>query len=52
VAAAARETVQAAIAQGHTAEDFAILLQLQAHNSALELIPESTPVDDGLGNRE
>ena len=52
VAAAARETVQAAIAQGHTAEDFAVLLQLQAHNSALELIPESTPVDDGLGNHE
>ena len=52
VAVAARETVQAAIAQGHTTEDFAILLQLQAHNSALELIAETTPVDDGLGNHE
>lgn len=49
VAAAARETVQAAIAQGHTAEDFAVLLQLQAQNSALALSPEDTPVDDGLG---
>lgn len=52
VAAAAREAVQAAIAQGHTTQDFAILLQLQAHNSALNLIPEDTPIDDGLGNRE
>jgi 3-hydroxyisobutyrate dehydrogenase-like beta-hydroxyacid dehydrogenase len=50
VAAAAREAVQAAIAQGLTDQDFAILLQLQAHNSALELVAEDTPVDDGLGN--
>lgn len=49
VAAAARETVQAAIAQGFTTQDFAILLQLQAHNSALELVAEDTPTDDGLG---
>lgn len=52
VAAAAREMVQAAIAQGHTKEDFAVLLQLQAHNSALQLIPEDTPIDDGLGTNE
>ena len=52
VAAAARETVQAAIAQGHTAEDFAVLLQLQAHNSALKLVPEDAEIDDGLGARE
>lgn len=51
VAAAARETVQAAIAQGHTTEDFAVLLELQARDSGLELAPESTPVDDGLGTR-
>lgn len=49
VAAAAREMVQAAVAQGHTAEDFAILLELQARNSGLDVVPEDTPVDDGLG---
>jgi 3-hydroxyisobutyrate dehydrogenase-like beta-hydroxyacid dehydrogenase len=49
VASAARESVQAALAQGHTTEDFAILLQLQAHNSGLALVAEDTPVDDGLG---
>jgi 3-hydroxyisobutyrate dehydrogenase len=52
VAAAARETVQAAIAQGHTVEDFAVLLQLQARNSALKLVPEDVEIDDGLGARE
>jgi 3-hydroxyisobutyrate dehydrogenase-like beta-hydroxyacid dehydrogenase len=49
VASAARESVQSALAQGHTTEDFAILLQLQAHNSGLALVAEDTPVDDGLG---
>lgn len=49
VAAAARELVQAAIAQGRTTEDFAVLLELQARESGLELKPETTPVDDGLG---
>ena len=52
VTAAARETVQAAIAQGHAAEDFAVLLQLQAHSSALKLVPEDVEIDDGLGARE
>jgi 3-hydroxyisobutyrate dehydrogenase len=49
VAAAAREPVQAAIAQGRTSEDFAVLLELQARASGLELVAEDTPVDDGLG---
>ncbi|HEV7207662.1 MAG TPA: NAD(P)-dependent oxidoreductase [Mycobacteriales bacterium] len=49
VAAAAREAVQAAIAQGRTAEDFAVLLELQAAASGLQLVAEDTPVDDGLG---
>ncbi len=49
VAAAAREPVQAAVARGRTDEDFAVLLELQAANSGLDMKPESTPVDDGLG---
>lgn len=49
VAAAARETVQAAIAQGRDKEDFAVLLELQANASGLDLKPEDTVVDDGLG---
>jgi 3-hydroxyisobutyrate dehydrogenase-like beta-hydroxyacid dehydrogenase len=47
--AAAREPVQSVIAQGRTAEDFAVLLELEAGNSGLSLTPEETPVDDGLG---
>lgn len=49
VASAAREPVQSAIAQGRDKEDFAVLLDLQAHNAGLELVAEDTPVDDGLG---
>jgi 3-hydroxyisobutyrate dehydrogenase-like beta-hydroxyacid dehydrogenase len=48
VVAAAREPVQAAIAQGHGAEDFAVLLELQAAASALNLALEDVVVDDGL----
>jgi 3-hydroxyisobutyrate dehydrogenase len=47
--AAAREPVRSVIAQGRTAEDFAVLLELEAANSGLSLTPEETPVDDGLG---
>jgi len=49
VASAAREPVQAAIAQGRTTEDFAVLLELQARASGLELVSEDVEVDDGLG---
>jgi 3-hydroxyisobutyrate dehydrogenase len=49
VAAAAREPVQAAIAQGRDTEDFAVLLELQARNSGLELLSEDETIDDGLG---
>ena len=49
VAAVAREAVQAAIAQGRTAEDFAVLLELEARASGFTPVPEDTPVDDGLG---
>jgi 3-hydroxyisobutyrate dehydrogenase-like beta-hydroxyacid dehydrogenase len=50
VVAAAREPVQAAIAQGRGDEDFAVLLELQAVASALDLAPEDVTVDDGLGS--
>jgi 3-hydroxyisobutyrate dehydrogenase len=49
VAAAAREQVQAAVAQGRTDEDFAVLLELQAAASGLRISAEDVPVDDGLG---
>jgi hypothetical protein len=48
VTSAARETVQAAMAQGRTTEDFAVLLELQARNTGLELVSEDVEVDDGL----
>ncbi|MQA73441.1 MAG: NAD-binding protein [Solirubrobacterales bacterium] len=49
VAAAARELVQALIAQGYTEEDFALLLDQQAKLSGLELESEHAAVTDGLG---
>jgi 3-hydroxyisobutyrate dehydrogenase len=49
VAAVAREAVQAAIAQGHDAKDFAVLLEIQAAASGLAMQPENVEVDDGLG---
>jgi 3-hydroxyisobutyrate dehydrogenase len=51
VVAAARETVAAAVAQGRVAEDFAVLLELQARASGLQIAPEDADVDDGLGGR-
>jgi 3-hydroxyisobutyrate dehydrogenase len=48
VAAAAQQTVQALIGSGHTEEDFAALLELQARLSGLELASEDADVDDGL----
>jgi 3-hydroxyisobutyrate dehydrogenase len=52
VTSAAREPVQAAIAQGRTTEDFAVLLELQARASGLTLTPENVVVDDGLSAAE
>jgi 3-hydroxyisobutyrate dehydrogenase-like beta-hydroxyacid dehydrogenase len=49
VVAVAREAVQAAIAQGHDAKDFAVLLEVQAAASGLTMRPEDVEVDDGLG---
>jgi 3-hydroxyisobutyrate dehydrogenase len=48
VVTAAREPVQAAIAQGRTGEDFAVLLELAAHAAGLTLTPEGIDIDDGL----
>lgn len=49
VATATAQLVQASVSSGRVEEDFAILLDLQAANSALELKPENVEVDDGLG---
>ncbi|MGY1601228.1 NAD(P)-dependent oxidoreductase [Geodermatophilus sp. SYSU D00815] len=49
VAAATAQAVQASVSSGRVTEDFAILLDLQARSSGLELMPEDVPVDDGLG---
>jgi 3-hydroxyisobutyrate dehydrogenase-like beta-hydroxyacid dehydrogenase len=48
VAAATAQAVQASVSSGRVEEDFAVLLDLQAHNSGLSLTPENVPVDDGL----
>jgi 3-hydroxyisobutyrate dehydrogenase len=52
VGAAARECVQALVDNGYTDVDFAALIELQALGSGLDLIPEETPVADGLGPSE
>ena len=49
VAAATAQAVQASVSSGRVDEDFAVLLDLQAHNSGITLEPENVPVDDGLG---
>jgi 3-hydroxyisobutyrate dehydrogenase-like beta-hydroxyacid dehydrogenase len=48
VTAATAQAVQAAVSSGRVEEDFAILLDLQAHNSGITLEPRNVPVDDGL----
>jgi 3-hydroxyisobutyrate dehydrogenase len=52
VAAATAQAVQASVSSGRVEEDFAILLELQAHNSGITLESENAPVDDGLGAAE
>jgi len=49
VAAATAQLVQALVSEGHTTQDFAMLLEQQARASGLALTSEETPVDDGLG---
>ncbi len=48
VAATTSQIVQASVSTGRVDEDFAILLDLQAASSGLELKPENVVVDDGL----
>jgi 3-hydroxyisobutyrate dehydrogenase len=48
VSAATAQAVQASVSSGRVDEDFAILLDLQAHNSGITLTPEDVEVDDGL----
>jgi 3-hydroxyisobutyrate dehydrogenase len=52
VAAAAQQTVQALIGSGHTEEDFAALLEMQARASGLDLVSENADIDEGLEVRE
>jgi 3-hydroxyisobutyrate dehydrogenase len=49
VTAVTAQLVQASVGSGRVDEDFAILLDLQAAASGLELKPENAAVDDGLG---
>jgi len=46
--AATAQLVQASVGSGRVSEDFAILLDLQAAASGLQLEPEDVQVDDGL----
>jgi 3-hydroxyisobutyrate dehydrogenase len=52
VATAAQQIVQTLIGRGHTDDDFAALLELQAEASGIELRSEDVPVSDGLGPPE
>jgi 3-hydroxyisobutyrate dehydrogenase len=50
LAAITAQLVQGTVSSGRVTEDFAVLLDQQAAASGLELKPEDTPVDDGLGS--
>jgi 3-hydroxyisobutyrate dehydrogenase-like beta-hydroxyacid dehydrogenase len=52
IAAATAQLVQETVSSGRITEDFAILLDQQAAAAGLELKPEETPVDDGLGTAD
>jgi len=49
VAAITAQLVQASVSSGRVNEDFAVLLDLQAASSGLELKSEDLEIDDGLG---
>jgi 3-hydroxyisobutyrate dehydrogenase len=49
VAAAALQSVQTMIGHGHTDDDFAALIEVQARASGLDIAPEDAEVTDGLG---
>jgi 3-hydroxyisobutyrate dehydrogenase-like beta-hydroxyacid dehydrogenase len=48
LAAAAQQAVQALMDAGYDDVDFMALLELEARESGLELVPENVPVSDGL----
>jgi 3-hydroxyisobutyrate dehydrogenase len=50
VAAAALQAVQTMIGHGHTGDDFAALIEVQARASGYEIASEDAEVDDGLGS--
>ncbi|HVD27326.1 MAG TPA: NAD-binding protein [Mycobacteriales bacterium] len=50
VVAAAQQAVQALIGSGYEDVDFAALIELQARQSALDLVSEDAPVPDGLSD--
>jgi len=52
LAAITAQLVQASVSSGRITEDFAVLLDLQAASSGLELEAEGVEVDDGLGGDE
>jgi 3-hydroxyisobutyrate dehydrogenase len=52
VAALTASLVQASVGSGRVDEDFAILLDLQAAASGIELKPENVAVDDGLSGTD
>jgi len=49
LASLTRELVQGLMGNGHSEQDFASLLLMQAKASGMELKPENVPVEDGLG---
>ena len=49
VAAITAQLVQASVSSGRVTEDFAVLLDMQAASSGLELKSEDVEIDDGLG---
>ncbi|MEV0596002.1 NAD(P)-dependent oxidoreductase [Nonomuraea cavernae] len=51
VTALTAQLIQASVGAGRADEDFAVLLDLQAAASGLDLEPEDVAVDDGLGQR-
>jgi 3-hydroxyisobutyrate dehydrogenase-like beta-hydroxyacid dehydrogenase len=49
VAALVHQIVQSLIGRGHSEQDFAALIQLEAESAGLELIGENADISDGLG---
>lgn len=48
VAALVHQILGGAVSEGHTEEDFAVMLSLQARSAGLELVSENAPVTTGL----